>query len=171
MSGSERELGDGGHVPRDPVRQRRAGAVQRVAWAVLAVLVLAALAGLFGPGPLSRVSATDPAGLVRLEHERFTRYAGDTDLRVQVRPGPGRDGTAAFWISAAYLSQVRVQQVQPQPVRWTTSGDRALLEFAVSGPDPVTVVLQLRPDEVGLLRGAVGVPGGEPIGFWQLVYP
>ena len=37
--------------------QRRSWAMQRFAWVVLALFILAALLGLFGPGPLSQTRA------------------------------------------------------------------------------------------------------------------
>ena len=171
MGGSELELGDGEQRAQDSGRQHRVIVAQRVAWAVLALIVCAALAGLFGPGPLSQVTHTDSSGLLQLEHERFARYVGDTSMQLQVRPDPQQPDTAQVWISSDYLSVVNVQQVQPEPDTWTGVGDGVVLAFPVSGSDPITVVLQIRPDQVGLLRGAVGAPGGEPIEFWQLVYP
>lgn len=171
VSGSELELGNDEQDTRDPARQHRAVVVQRVAWVVLALIVLGALLGLFGPGPLSRVTQSDPSGQVALQYERFARYYGDTSVELQVRHDPHRPGTASVWISSDYLTLVQVQQVRPEPATWTGVGDRVLLTFPVRGPDPITVVLRTRPDQVGVLSGSVGAPGGKPIEFWQLVYP
>ncbi|WP_219420002.1 hypothetical protein [Pseudonocardia nigra] len=170
MGGSELELGDGEQRAQQSGRQHRIIVAQRVAWAVLALIALAALAGLLGPGPLSTVTHSDPSGLVQFEHERFARYIGDTSLQLQVLPDPEQPDTAQVWISSDYLSAVQVQQVRPQPDTWPGAGDGAVLVFPVSGPDPISVQLQIRPDQIGLLRGAVGTPAREPVEFWQFVY-
>lgn len=145
--------------------------VQRLGWVALAVVGLAALAGLLGPGPLSSATRTDPSGLVEVEHHRFARQVADTDLRLTVRPDPAQPGTARVWISADYLSSIQIQQVQPEPESWTGQDGGVVLTFPVTDAEPVTVLVQTRPDQVGLVHGAIGAPGREPAGFWQFVYP
>jgi hypothetical protein len=171
VGGSELELGRSEQRAQRSEHQRRVTVGQRVGWAVLALIVLAALVGLFGPGPLSQVSRRDASGLLQVEYERFARYAGDTSVELQVLPVPDQPGTALVWISSEYLSSMQVQQVQPEPDTWTGVGGGVVLAFPVSGPDPIDVVLQLRPDRIGTAPGAVGVPGQEPVEFRQLIYP
>ena len=91
---------------------------QRTGWTVLALIAVAALAGLFGTGPLSEVTHSTPAGLVQLEHQRFARHIANTSLQLLVRPDPAQPGTAWLWISSECLSSVQVQQVQPEPESW-----------------------------------------------------
>ncbi|WP_219416215.1 hypothetical protein [Pseudonocardia nigra] len=148
---------------------RRTEVAQRVAWGVFALIALAALAGLIGPGPLSSATVTDPSGLVRIDYDRFTRFKGDSSLQLQVQPA--KPGTAEVWISSEFLSGVQIQQVWPQPDTWTAANGGDVLTFPVSDTDPVTVEMQVRPDHIGMLRGAIGVPGGEPAQFWQFGYP
>lgn len=167
---SEVQLGDAEQRAQQPIRRRRAARAHRVGWAVLALIPLAALAGLLGPGPLSRTGRS--AGLVALDYERFTRRQGDTDLVLRIRPDPARPDTAQVWISAAYLSALHVRQAVPQPATWTAADDGSVLAFPVRGPDDqVEVRIRLSPDRLGLVRGAIGVPGQEPVEFWQFVYP
>lgn len=147
----------------------RTAALQRGAWVVFALIALAALAGLIGPGPLSSATATDPSGLVQLDYDRFTRNQGDTSMELQV--APAQPDVAEVWISTEFLSGVQVQQVRPEPDTWTAANGGDVLTFLVDGTDPVTVEMQVRPDHIGLLRGAIGVPGGEPVEFWQFGYP
>lgn len=144
---------------------------QRFGWAVFALIVVAALAGLIGPGPLSWASARAPSGLVEVEYSRFVRHIGDSGVELRVQPDPAQPDTARVWISSEYLSGVNLQQVTPQPDTWTIVDDGVVLAFPTGGPVPVHVRIHLRPDEIGLLRGAAGVPGQEPVEFWQFVYP
>lgn len=171
MSGPDLEFAPSEQRAQRPGRQHRVAVAQRIGWVVLVLIVLGAIAGLFGPGPLSTVTHTTPSGLVQLEHERFARHIADTSLQLRVRPDPAQPGTAQVWISSEYLSAVQVQGVQPEPDSWTGVGGGVVLAFPVSGQEPITVSLQIRPDEIGLLRGAVGAPGREPVEFWQFGYP
>jgi hypothetical protein len=154
---------------QEPANQHRALVIQRVGWSVCALVVVAALVGLLGPGPLSWANAATPAGLVDLEYSRFIRHVADTSVELRVRPE--QPGTARVWISSDYLSGLNVQGVTPQPDVWTAVDDGVVLAFPTRGLDPVAVQMQVRPDELFLLRGAVGAPGQEPIEFWQFIYP
>lgn len=144
---------------------------QRIAWAVLALVAVAGFAGVLGPGPLSWASAATPDGRVEVDYSRFVRHVADTTLELRVRPDPRQTDTAEVWISSAYLSAVNVQQVTPEPDTWTAVDGGVVLAFPVAGPDPVTVQIEIRPDDLFLVGGALGVPGRQPISFWQFVHP
>jgi hypothetical protein len=171
VSSSKLQFSDDEERAQQPRYQRRAFVAQRVGWAVFALIVVAALAGLLGPGPLSWASATAPSGLVEVEYSRFVRDVGDSNVELRVQPDPAQPDTARVWISSEYLSSLNLQQVTPEPDTWTAVDEGVVLAFPTSGPDPVTVQIHMRPDELGLLRGTVGAPGQEPVEFWQFVYP
>ncbi len=61
--------------------QRRTWTIQRIGWLAMGGLVLTALTGAFGYGPVSWQQASDPAGLVRVEFERFQRQGSEFTLR------------------------------------------------------------------------------------------
>ena len=62
-------------------------ALQRIGWAVMALVVLVGLVGLFGTGPLSRATAgEEEAPLFVEEYERFARFMLPTTLRVRLDP-------------------------------------------------------------------------------------
>ena len=155
-----------------PQSWRRAAKARRVGWVSFALIVIAALAGLFGPGPLSWADRSTSSGLIELQYDRFVRYMGDTTLELRIRPDPAEPRTARVWISNDYLSGLNMEQVLPQPDVWTATNDGVMLTYPVSGPDDrVIVELRAYPDRVGPLRGALGVSVREPIRFWQFVYP
>lgn len=164
------ELGPEERRAQDSRHRRRAVRVRRAGWAAFALLIAAALAGLLGPGPLSWTSRSSAAGDVAVEYERFSRYTGDTILRVRI--GPVRGGAARLWISDEYLSAVDIQQVVPEPTAWTATGGGVVLSFPVGGRDDrVDARIRLSLTRIGLVRGEVGLPGREPVEFWQFVYP
>ena len=66
---------------------RRNWRVKRVGWVVLAILVLAGAAGLFGDGPLS--STIRSANGLTLEFDRFVRRERPFTLKLNLVPPPG----------------------------------------------------------------------------------
>ena len=63
--------------------QRRFGRVQRVAWWLLALIPVAAIAGLFGDGLFSDVTAGSARAGGTVTYERFGRLTADTQLELE----------------------------------------------------------------------------------------
>ena len=53
--------------------QRREWRAQQIGWIALGLFLAAALAGLFGGGPLSSARASDPGGGLTVDYQRFVR--------------------------------------------------------------------------------------------------
>lgn len=65
--------------------QRKMAKQQRVGWAILALLVIAVLFGLFGgDGLLSNTKVRSADGVLEAEYERFTRQGAPTSLKVRI---------------------------------------------------------------------------------------
>ena len=157
-------------IAQDLDYQRHEWVAQRVAWAVLALVILAALAGLLGPGPLSAVSAGAAGDALRLEYHRFLRQDGPTELRVEAEPASG--GEARIWVSREWLSAVRVESIAPEPERVETGDDRLLFVFPLeAGARSAEVTFHVKPERAGRLSGRVGLDRGPSFSFDQLVWP
>lgn len=155
-------------VPEDVAFARRAWRVQRAGWTVMALTLVAALAGVFGGGPLAHAEAT-AAGL-HVEYERFCRNGGDARLELRV-DAAGADG-ARVWFAREYLERFELIEVLPQPERVDSSADIVRMTFsAPEGREEVTVLLRTRPRTIGRVEGALGVEGGGQVRFTQLSYP
>lgn len=162
------QLGEQERRRQEPDRRRRAHVAQLAGWAIAGLILVAAAAGLAGPGPLSRTTVSSP--LVEVEYERFVRRLGDTSLTVRVRADPAEPGTARLWISGDYVARLNVRQVVPQPGSWTAVRDGVVLAFPA--PDGrARISVRVSPDHIGLLRGEIGVPNRPPVGVRQFVYP
>lgn len=150
--------------------QRREWVVQRVGWAAMALLVVAALAGMLGRGgPLARTHATSPDGSLRIEYDRFAHYEAPTRLRVSIAWPAPRGGEVRLWIERAYLAKARVQQVMPEPESVKLAGDRVIYVFAAGARGDVS--FELKPDTFGALAGTAGLEGGGEVRFRHFVYP
>jgi hypothetical protein len=159
-------------IDQDLAFQRRSWTVQRVGWVVIGVLLVLALAGLLGSGPLSRQQVELP-GLLRLEYERFTRYQTPHTLTVRLQPGATSAAEARVWVDRRYLEGTKVEAITPSPLRVEAAADRLVYIFAMSRPgDPVTIAFTLQSEELGPRSGRVGLGGAGPVApFRQFVYP
>jgi len=146
--------------------QQRSWRMERTAWAAMALLVLAALLGLFGGGPVGERTLHGDG--LELRHDAFARLGTPTPLELRVAPA---DGVARVALAADLLARVRVESVWPTPARIEASAAWTTFQVATSGVEPVRLRVELVPEEVGLLEGAARSDGGEALAFRLVVYP
>ena len=159
-------------VSEDMELQRRTWAVERVGWIIMALVVLAALLGLFSTGPLSSATARDPAGLVSIEYDRFARYVAPSTLRVDFSAAAAAGDRISLRMNRDLAEAIRIEQIQPQPEQAKATADGMNFVFNLAGPgQPGRVYFALRPETIGLLRGELGVAGQPPARLAQFVYP
>lgn len=145
---------------------------QRWAWGILLGVLAAALAGLLGPGLLSRTSAADPDGNVRVEYDRFLHRQAEAVARVTLGPAATRDGTVRVWFGEGFLRAVQIRHVTPRPEREEAGPDRHVFVFRVAAPgEPVGIDVHFVPGGIGTLPGRVGIGDGPAVGFDSFVYP
>jgi hypothetical protein len=149
--------------------QKRAWFVQRIGWCVLAMVLLAAVLGGFGPGALGKVSVLDRTGL-RLDYDRFVRYEAPASLRLEL-PASAHD-EQAFFLDASWLHGVHLQTIQPEPIRTQSEGKRVRYTMRVQRRGaPTQVSLHYEADAPGSLAGSVALEDGTPLRISQFVYP
>jgi hypothetical protein len=150
--------------------QRSAWRWQRVGWAAMGALVLAAAAGLFGQGPLAHHRVT--ADGLQVRYERIAREAALTTLHVEIDATAVRDSGIEVSLDRRYLERVQVEQVTPQPRRVVTGADALHFFFdATRGLRPVTVRLDLKPRRAGLQTAHLRLADGTTLDLPQLVLP
>jgi hypothetical protein len=166
MSGSK----DGLQINEDVPYQRKEWRVQRIIWVFIAVLLVAALAGLLGPGPLSSTTAGTPA--FQVEYLRFARWQAPQSLVVSA----GTEGATTLRLAfdKSFLDSMQVQQITPQPANTKASGNNFIYTFA-TGPGTTTdVTFSLQPNSLGTIHGAISLLAtghGSSLHFTELVYP
>jgi hypothetical protein len=134
-------------VVNDHEHQRREWRFERVGWAFMALLLLAALAGTLGPGPLSKSSAGSPESGLRVEYERFGRHAARARLRIRI---DADDDTIRIWLGRDFIDRVEIQHVDPEPVEVEAASDRQIFSFArTSGGGALQVNVHFEPRRIG----------------------
>jgi hypothetical protein len=166
-----RQVGDL-FIKDDPGFRRKEWLFERIGWAVMALILLAALLGLLGPGPLSNATAGEEGGALWVNYQRFAHRSAPTTLEIHAGPGTAQDGRLRLWISRAVVGQNEVRSLQPQPEQASAVGDRFVYTFNVDDPGQEAVVfLHLEPHNYFRQQVALGVEGGPEVRFTQVLYP
>jgi hypothetical protein len=159
-------------IEHDMDFQRREWKIQRAGWAFMVLVIIAALLGLLGHGPLSRTSASDPDGVLTVEYERFVHYHKPLTLRFHISGTATNKDDLRLWVDRSYLDALDIHSITPEPERVEAGVDRHLFVFRVLDRDrPTGIVFHGEMDRVGSVQGAAGVADREPARFRQFVYP
>ena len=159
-------------LPQDMDFQRREWAVQRVGWFVLAFVVLAALAGLLGKGPLSSTSEQSADRHVRAEFDRFLHYRDPTTLRLIVQPEALSGEELRLSLNHAYLDGIEIQRIMPEPDHEEAGSEQHTFVFRTSDlKEPSRITFHVTPDDIGSLAGELRAGEAAPLMFHQFVYP
>jgi hypothetical protein len=157
-------------IDSDDTFARREKVVESLGWLLLAMLVVAGLAGLLGTGPLSSARAVSPSGRVALDYQRITHREADDRVVVEIRDGADRAGTLTIHLAGEWLDDLELRQVTPAAAEESGTPDGLDLSIPASRGGPVRVVLSFRTRAIGPVDGVLRVDG-EEIGFTQLVLP
>jgi hypothetical protein len=152
--------------------QQRTWRVQRAGWAVFVILLLGALAGLFGSGPLSGTDAGSEASGLRIAYERFARQHGPTTLVIRADRRLARGDELAIVLATVDLHELELTSIMPPPDGTTLAPDAVVLRFrADRQPGELTIVLHAKPRRFGRLAVQIRVRDGPAHTIRQWVYP
>lgn len=157
-------------VEQDLEFQKKEWKAEQFGWILMALLLLAALLGLFGGGPLSQASADSET--LSIDYHRFTRYQSPTQLRITAGPGAVSEGTVRLEIDQDYINSFNVQNVLPEPESVEVMSDTYIYTFTVNDPDQsMEIIFDLESDKIGTIAGSLGLEGGQDVRISHLVYP
>lgn len=144
---------------------------ERVGWVIIAAVILLALLGLFGSGPLSSASANGPQGY-QVDYSRFVRMMSPTEIRIALPAEAASEGEARFWIDREYLDRFEVENIVPEPQEEEIGADRITYTILVSAQEvPANIRLELSPKTSGFFRGRAGWGEANSLTFSQFIYP
>ena len=156
-------------VQEDMSMQQRVWRFERVGWYVLVIIVLLALAGLFGNGPLSDAEVVSPDGRVKVEYQRLSRSGTTDNLYITVRGEPGQ--LVEVELEGSLLRAASIETMQPEPQRSMSHGPALLLQLGTRKDGVATLYLTLRSDHVGTLEGVVRAGPRSAVHFSTFLYP
>ncbi|MDN4497554.1 hypothetical protein QYE73_09745 [Pseudomonas mosselii] len=167
---SEDELVSRRHpVQEDMPMQQRVWRFERVGWYVLVTMVLLALAGLFGNGPLSDAEVVSQDGRVRVEYQRLSRSGTTDSLFITVQGTPGQP--VEVQLAGSLLRDASIETLQPEPQRSMSHGQAMLFQLGTRHDGVATLYLTLRSEHVGTLEGSVRAGPKSAVRFSTFLYP
>lgn len=150
---------------------RREWVVQRVAWGLMLLVVVAAVAGVFGTGPLSSTTVRSDDGAMEVAYSRFLRVTAISQLDLEIDPSVMEGGQVELWVSREYLAAVDIDDILPEPSSVSTSADGVTFTIEVEGESPAVISIDIEPTGIGSHAGELGVVDGPRVRVSQFVYP
>jgi hypothetical protein len=148
--------------------QRRSWLIQRCCWIVMAGVVVAALAGLFGAGKLSQ--AISASKTFSVGYEPFAQYTAPTKLVLRIEELSSKN-PIRIHIDQAYAKNLKFEHILPWPENIKAGDHSVVFSFSTEGSGPMYVTFHVAPEKIGHLRASVGLEGSEAVTFSQFIYP
>ena len=154
------------------VHNRREWVLERIGWCVAGAILLAAVLGLLGPGPLSHEQASSADGSIAMDYYSIERYESPAKLRIWVRAKEQRGDSVRLAISRNFTDRVTPETIVPNPVSVEASGKYVVYTFRVRDlAEDQPIVFRYKHDSYGSLDFAVGTTGHEPLQVSQFILP
>jgi hypothetical protein len=159
-------------LDQDLRHQKREWAAERVGWTLMALVLLASLLGLLGPGPLGRARAGKEGSPIWVEYNRFERNQSPVLLRIHLGPGAGREGRVRLKVNGRFIEKIKVEGIDPPPEVVEAGPEGPTYVFRVpDGRGPTALAFHYEPDKFGRLPVAISLEGGERVAFSQFIFP
>lgn len=153
----------------DRKQREREWRIQRVAWCVLSIVLLAVALGATGrSGPLSVRTEQYRDGSLQLKYNRFMRNHSPDNLRARIFAS---SETVSLQIDKGYLREVELDKVTPEPAQVIAGSDATVFVFNARPNSEVEATFHLQPEAPGGLAGWIALEGKPRVHFSQFVYP
>jgi len=163
---------DGLQIEEDRAHARHEWRIERVGWAVMALLLVAGVLGLLGYGPLSEVHVGDP-GTLSVTYDRLQRASAPSEYHFTVAPSLARDGKLRMRFEDALLEEIEIESIIPEPDQVLSGPGYTLYVFAMdaAGGPPAHIQFQFQQATFGHVRGSVTAEGAAPLVIDQIILP
>ncbi len=159
----------------DIAYERREWVIQRIAWVVMGLVVVAALLGFLGSnGPFATATLTAPDDSFQVEYVRIDHHNAVSELEITIAPEMVEDGQVRLWFDSAFIHNLGVESVLPEPESVESGSERVTYVFAVSDFDargPLDVTFSYDREGYWWQHGHLGVEGGGDVELRQFVFP
>jgi hypothetical protein len=144
---------------------------QIISHVVMIVIVIAALIGLLGRGPLSHRTLWTPDGRLGVNFEPLARFGTSTRVTLHLSAPGGNPAQARVILSSSIVEPMGLQQIIPAPVGAEAAGRELAYTFDIApGKDSGLVRFVFKPATVGPVQLYVKA-GVDSISFTQWVLP
>jgi hypothetical protein len=159
-------------LDQDLEYQQREWMAERISWVVWLLLLLAALLGILGSGPVSNATAGSQDGPLWVEYQRLARHRSPTTIIVHTRPEIAQDGTLQLQFDQEFIGKVQIERIDPEPDQVQIGMGRITYSFQVSeGDAPLHIIYHMQLETMGSVSTPLGIVGGPEVTVSQFVYP
>jgi hypothetical protein len=152
----------------DIEHSRRGWRFKRTCWMLMAMIILASIAGLLGPGPLSARKISDQ--MLTVEYNRFARRSAPTKLQISFnREQAARE--IRLSINLKFLENIELNKISPAPLVESVNNSNVVYTFSAMEGSESRVTIHYKPEAYGATRLEAAIPGQPPIRFQQFVFP
>jgi hypothetical protein len=156
-------------IREDMAFQRRSWRMERAGWILIALVTLAALAGVFFHGPASYARVRNADNSWAVEYERFAHKTVVTHFTLRAA-APVAD-QILIRLSPAFAETHEIESIQPPPSRASGGTYGLELVFARSGAGDVAIRIAARPRRFGIMSLHIEAEGRGSLNVFQLIYP
>ena len=143
--------------------------LERVAWALMAVVPLAALTGLFAHGVFSDSTARAPDSSLSVEYERYQRQT--VQSRFVIRIPSTQSQEIRLRLSPSFHQTYDIQSLQPAPLRSRAGADGLELFFHPPEAGELVAVIWSTPRTFGNVDLQPQIDGSGAVESPVFIYP
>lgn len=145
---------------------------ERAGQVSIAAIVLLALLGLLGPGPLSYSAASSEDNRLRIEFDSIQRYEAPAELKIHFEPSHVQDGAVQLSLSRSFTERVTIEHITPEHVSVEVQDEQLVYRFLASDlRDESLITVRYKNDRFGRLNYTVAIPGSSSISLSHFVCP
>lgn len=145
---------------------------ERIGWVVISVILIAALLGMFGPGPLSHREVSSEDGRLTVEYYGVERYSAPCELRISFEPSDAEAELVQLAISRSLVDEIRVETITPPPIATSLEAELVVYAFRVADlSEKGHVVYRIQHESFGPLAGTITLLPGSEAELSQFICP
>lgn len=154
-------------IEEDLSFEQREWKAERIGWAIMAAIILAAVLGAFGGAGVFLYQRLTFTQAVEMEYPLFGRYLTPLTLTFRA-PEQNKHSLRTISFSESYAHAMQAERIIPAPSRIEARNGLLVYTFAGS---PREITFSMKAEEAGVVRGQVGVGGQALQSFQQFIYP
>jgi hypothetical protein len=141
--------------------QQKEWMAERIGWVFMILLILVALIGGFGVGPVSATALGGDADPLWVEYQRFGRYKSPTTLRIYLNSEAIVNDEIVFWVEDDYLRKFQIEDILPNPDSVEIGDGRYIYHFKANqtstGVVPDEITFYMQSEVIGPVKGSIGI--------------
>lgn len=144
--------------------------VERTGWTVIILLLIASIAGLTGPGPVSK--AEYRGNYLTIDYNRYERRQSPGKIKISYNQPLYQTAGLTLRIGREFVDNVEIKRIDPEPERTSLMGAAYVYEFSAhNSPAGSGISILYEAESAGDMKFNISVPGKEQVQLSQFIFP